>query len=157
MTAAIVHLPAENADRVQADPARGDSVYNEFYAKGGWKYSLWKEYWWHRRNIVRRFGLRSGMRILEVACGNGFHTNLLRRMGFNATGVDRSPAGIADALGITAARLAATAVASAAAAQRERRPDRAPAARDRGWSTGDIDTGTSWDPVGTTHGGREAI
>jgi SAM-dependent methyltransferase len=35
------------------------------------------------------------MRLLEVACGNGFHTNLLRRMGLETLGVDRSHAGIA--------------------------------------------------------------
>ena len=63
-----------------------------------------------------------------------------------------SPAGIADALGATAARLAATAVARAAAAQRAPRRDRAPAALDRGW-TGDNDTWTSWDPDGATHAG----
>lgn len=35
------------------------------------------------------------MRMLEVACGNGFHTNVFRKMGFDCTGVDRSPIGIA--------------------------------------------------------------
>ena len=33
--------------------------------------------------------------MLEAACGNGFHTNLFRKMGFDCTGVDRSPIGIA--------------------------------------------------------------
>ena len=79
---------------VRSDPRRGDPVYSEFYKHGGWKYSFWKEYWWHRKNFVKRFKLRRGMRILEVACGNGFHTNLLNRMGFACTGVDRSREGI---------------------------------------------------------------
>ncbi len=79
--------------------ARGDALYNEFYRTGGWKYSFWQEYWWHRRHVVKRFGLRRGMRILEVACGNGFHTHLLKRMGFECTGVDRSREGIAWAQG----------------------------------------------------------
>jgi SAM-dependent methyltransferase len=79
---------------VQADSKRADAFYGEFYRDGGWKYSFWKEYWWHRRHVVKRFGLRRGMRILEVACGTGFHTNLLNRMGFQCVGVDRSLVGI---------------------------------------------------------------
>ncbi len=79
---------------VQADAARGDPVYNDFYKTGGWTYSYWREYWWHRRHFVKRFKLRRGMRILEMGCGNGFHTDLLNRMGFPCVGVDRSRAGI---------------------------------------------------------------
>jgi len=79
---------------VQADPSIGDAYYNDFYSRGGWKYSFWKEYRWHRRNIVKPFRLRRGMRMLEVACGNGFHTNLFCRMGFDCVGVDRSIKGI---------------------------------------------------------------
>ncbi len=78
----------------QADPNRGDAFYSQFYRSGGWKYSFWKEFWWHRRNVVKRFGLRRGMQVLEVACGTGFHTNLLNRMGLRCTGVDRSKEGI---------------------------------------------------------------
>ena len=78
----------------QVDLERGDAFYEQFYRTGGWKYSFWKEYWWHRRNVAKRFNLRRGMRILEVACGSGFHTNLLNRMGFTCVGVDRSQAGI---------------------------------------------------------------
>lgn len=90
MTALVADI-----SNVQADAVRGDPVYNEFYRQGGWKYSFWKEYLWHRRNFLKRFGLRRGMKLLEVACGNGFHTNLLRRMGLITLGVDRSHAGIA--------------------------------------------------------------
>lgn len=79
---------------VQADAERGDAFYNRFYADGGWKYAFWREYLWHRRHVVKRFGLRRGMRMLEVACGNGFHTNLFNRMGFCCIGIDRSQAGI---------------------------------------------------------------
>ncbi|MEK6799611.1 MAG: class I SAM-dependent methyltransferase [Planctomycetota bacterium] len=84
-----------DAVSVQADPCRGEGLYNEFYQHGGWRYSFWKEFWWHRRHLVKRFSLRRGMRLLEVACGNGFHTNLLNWMGFDCVGVDRSEAGIA--------------------------------------------------------------
>jgi SAM-dependent methyltransferase len=74
-----------------------DAYYDAFYWQGGWRYSYWREWWWHRRQVVRRFGLRRGMRILEVACGSGFHTDLFRRMGFDIVGVDRSEAGIEQA------------------------------------------------------------
>lgn len=80
------------ADHVDKD--RGLTFYDRFYRTGGWKYSNWREYRWHRRHFVKRFGLRRGMNLLEVACGNGFHTNLLAGMGFRATGADISPEGI---------------------------------------------------------------
>lgn len=74
---------------------RGEAYYTKFYKTGGWKYSLWREYWWHRRHIVQRFKLRRGMKMLEVACGCGFHTDLFSKMGFDCTGIDRSAAGVA--------------------------------------------------------------
>ena len=89
-----LEAPTSTLPAIQSDSRRGDPVYSKFYKHGGWKYSFWKEYWWHRRHIVKRFKLRRGMQILEVACGNGFHTNLLNRMGFHCTGVDRSREGI---------------------------------------------------------------
>jgi SAM-dependent methyltransferase len=82
----------------EPNPTKGDAFYEEFYQTGGWKYSFWKEFWWHRKHLVKRFGLRRGMRILDVACGAGFHTNLLNRMGFDCIGIDRSKAGIEWAL-----------------------------------------------------------
>lgn len=82
------------ATETESDSARADAFYNEFFRNGGWKYSTWREFWWHRRHVVKRFGLHRGMKLLEVACGNGFHTNLFRQMGFDATGIDRSTAGI---------------------------------------------------------------
>lgn len=73
---------------------RGEAFYKDWYKTGGWKYSIWKEFWWHRRHVVKRFGLKRGGRMLEIACGGGFHTNLFNRMGFDCVGVDRSEAGI---------------------------------------------------------------
>ncbi len=73
---------------------RGEVFYKDWYKTGGWKYSFWKEFWWHRRHVVKRFGLKCGGRMLEIACGSGFHTNLFNRMGFDCVGVDRSEAGI---------------------------------------------------------------
>lgn len=78
----------------EASAERADAFYEAFYRDGGWKYSFWREYLWHRRHVVKRFALRKGMHLLEVACGNGFHTDLFRRMGFACAGVDRCAAGI---------------------------------------------------------------
>jgi SAM-dependent methyltransferase len=86
--------PTSQHDLGEPNPARGDAFYEKFYQTGGWRYTFWKELLWHRRHVVKRFGLRRGMRILEVACGTGFHTNLLNRMGFDCIGIDRSRAGI---------------------------------------------------------------
>jgi len=71
--------------------------YDTFYAEGGWRYSLVREWWWHRRHFVRRFKLRRGMRMLEVACGMGMHTDLFCRMGFDCSGIDLCPTGISAA------------------------------------------------------------
>ncbi len=68
--------------------------YESFFADGGWKYSFWREWWWHRRHLIRRFGIPRGARVLEAACGSGFHTHLFNRMGLNCVGVDRSETGI---------------------------------------------------------------
>jgi ubiquinone/menaquinone biosynthesis C-methylase UbiE len=73
---------------------RGVAFYAKHYKTGGWKYSFWREYRWHRRHVIKRFSLKRGMRMLEVACGCGFHTNLFNRMGFDCVGADRSQAGI---------------------------------------------------------------
>ena len=78
----------------EIDEEGGQDYYTHFYADGGWEYSFRREYRWHRKHLVKRFRLRRGMRMLEVACGCGFHTNLFNRMGFDCTGVDRSRAGI---------------------------------------------------------------
>ncbi|NOX59591.1 MAG: class I SAM-dependent methyltransferase [Planctomycetes bacterium] len=68
--------------------------YDKFYAGGGWRYSRVREWWWHRKHLVRRFDLPRGLRMLEVACGSGFHTNLFCRMGFDCVGTDISATGI---------------------------------------------------------------
>lgn len=70
------------------------TVYDDFYAAGGWRYSLVREWWWHRKNLMKRFDLPRGLRMLEVACGSGFHTNLFCRMGLDCVGMDINPAGI---------------------------------------------------------------
>ena len=78
----------------EIDEERGQDFYTHFYASGGWKYSFRCEYRWHRKHLVKRFRLKRGMRMLEVACGCGFHTHLYNRMGFDCIGIDRSQTGI---------------------------------------------------------------
>ena len=74
--------------------ASAPTVYDEFYVSGGWRYGRVREWWWHRQNLVKRFNTTRGMRMLEVACGSGFHTNLFCRMGFDCVGTDINAAGI---------------------------------------------------------------
>jgi SAM-dependent methyltransferase len=49
-----------------------------------------REWWKLKHHIVRRVGLTKGARVLEIACGQGYHVDRLRRMGFNVTGIDIS-------------------------------------------------------------------
>jgi SAM-dependent methyltransferase len=64
------------------------------YANGGPSYSLFREWWWHRRHLIQRFRVPRGAWVLEAACGAGFHTHLLNRMGLRCIGVDGSEMGI---------------------------------------------------------------
>jgi len=68
--------------------------YETFYADGGWSYSFWREWWWHRKHFIQRFNIPRGAKVLEAACGAGFHTNLFNRMGLRCVGVDASETGI---------------------------------------------------------------
>lgn len=95
----VVQAGAESsmpAQQVPQEPISDEGLahYADFYRRGGWKYSFWKEYWWLRRNLVKRFKLRRGMRVLEVACGAGFQTHVLNRMGLKCVGVDVCPTAI---------------------------------------------------------------
>ncbi len=68
--------------------AKGTASYDAFYEAGGWQYNLLHDWWWHRRHFVKKFGLHRGDRVLEVACGTGFHTDLFCRMGLDCIGFD---------------------------------------------------------------------
>ncbi len=73
------------------------SEYDDFYAKGGWKYFGWLEKRFLLRRIVRPLGLAQGSRVLEIGCGMGLHSYLLHKLGFDVVGVDLSETGIARA------------------------------------------------------------
>ena len=48
--------------------------------------------------LVKHLQLKSGMRILDVACGRGRHSFVLRQLGFDVTGIDLSDLKIAECL-----------------------------------------------------------
>jgi SAM-dependent methyltransferase len=75
-------------------------AYDRLY-RGDW---LWRytsptarlrEYVKVKRYILDRFGIPRGARVLEIACGQGYHVDLMRRLGMQVTGVDISREGIA--------------------------------------------------------------
>ena len=74
-------------------PVAPASDYDQHYAAGGFGYEERRDHWlaWARRHYVDAFGLKTG-RLLDVGCGDGFWTSVFRELGFEATGVDLSPA-----------------------------------------------------------------
>lgn len=80
------------------DYLNGERVhYNRFYAHGGWRYCRKLEQEFLEMRIIEPLNLKKGMKILEIGCGMGFHSNLLHDLGFDVTGVDISEVGIAHA------------------------------------------------------------
>ena len=53
-----------------------------------------REWYKLKQHVVRRVGIKPGARVLELACGQGYHVDAMRRMGFDVTGIDLSAAGI---------------------------------------------------------------
>ena len=81
------------------DPHAKNPTYESAYT-GHWHWDYTKplprlrEWWKLKRHVVGRVGLAKGSRVLEIACGQGYHVNALRRMGYRVTGVDISEAAI---------------------------------------------------------------
>ena len=73
------------------------SGYEKMYATGaGWKYDFETE----RAGlqlITDAVGLRRGDTVLEIGCGEGFHSHVLYEMGFRVTGNERTEAGVTTA------------------------------------------------------------
>ena len=83
----------------EAEATRTFENYDRVYeAAWHWPYrhlrSRLREWYKLRRHVAGRVGLRKGARVLEVACGQGYHVDSLRRMGFDVTGVDLSAGGV---------------------------------------------------------------
>lgn len=68
-----------------------DAVY-----RGRWHYRYnsrrmaIREWWKCKHEIIDHFGIRRGARMLEVACGQGYHVHVMKRLGMRVTGVDIS-------------------------------------------------------------------
>lgn len=69
--------------------------YDNFYSKGGWSYSNWREKRFLKSKIVKPLKLQKGSRLLELGCGMGYQSNLFYELGFDVVGVDLSESGIA--------------------------------------------------------------
>ena len=72
------------------------TYYDRFYAEGGWKFNYEKERALMSK-LVEKAGLAPKASILELGCGQGFHSKLLHDLGFEVTGNELSEAGIAHA------------------------------------------------------------
>ncbi|MEO8463515.1 MAG: class I SAM-dependent methyltransferase [Chloroflexota bacterium] len=72
--------------------------YDQLYAAGGFGYEERRDHWlaWARRHYVDAFDLPRGS-LLDVGCGDGFWTSIFRELGYETTGIDVSPGGIAAA------------------------------------------------------------
>lgn len=72
--------------------------YDQHYAAGGFGYEERRGHWlaWARRHYVEAFDLPRG-RLLDVGCGDGFWTSVFEELGYEASGIDVSPGGIAAA------------------------------------------------------------
>jgi len=80
--------------RRQQKIAKKQQDYDELYGSGrGWKYSRAYCLDIMRRCVVQPTGLTSGW-VLEVGCGEGLQTSILRELGFKAVGWDLSVEGI---------------------------------------------------------------
>jgi SAM-dependent methyltransferase len=72
--------------------------YDDFYQSGGWKYNLRKVRALLTRTIIKPLRLPRGARVLEIGCGQGYHSRTLHDLGFQVTGNDISQRAISFAL-----------------------------------------------------------
>ena len=74
-------------------PKSAVEAYEIRYSTGGWKY----DYDYERKRLERitdRLVLKPGDAVLEIGCGEGFHTSILYDMKFRVIGNDLSEVGI---------------------------------------------------------------
>lgn len=72
--------------------------YDRFYTSGekGFEFDKQREMWedWNREHYMGTFGLKPGMSLLDIPCGEGFWSELFHLEGFKVTGADLSPGGV---------------------------------------------------------------
>jgi SAM-dependent methyltransferase len=88
-----VSLPKTVNEASTSQPGR---VYDRHYRGGGFRYERMRPKWeaWVKRHYVREFGLVPGERVLDIPCGDGFWSSVLRDAGFDVVGADASAGGI---------------------------------------------------------------
>jgi SAM-dependent methyltransferase len=72
------------------------AAYEVRYSQGGWKYDYRREHLKLKR-VVDSLGLKRGDAVLEIGCGEGFHSQVLYDLGFRVVGNDLSEVGISHA------------------------------------------------------------
>jgi SAM-dependent methyltransferase len=94
MTAAGARKPADYPVERNARLEQEWRAYDEYYSGE----TLNKPYFYHNRGpedrfvsaLMAKFHIRRGDRLLDIGCGNGFHSRLFADHGLAVTGVDRS-------------------------------------------------------------------
>lgn len=81
---------------VTTTPAK-TTHYDQFYARGGWRYHVAKQRRALKRLIINPLQLRPPAKVIDLGCGMGLHTSLWTEFGFSCLGVDASAVGIASA------------------------------------------------------------
>lgn len=93
------HTQALNHHADMIETEKTHEAYDRFYADDWhWKYGTLRgrlfEWAKVRFKIIGRYGIKKGSRMLELACGQGYHVDLMRRFGMDVVGVDISRKGI---------------------------------------------------------------
>jgi SAM-dependent methyltransferase len=76
---------------IEANEQQGEIKADHSFRAPMGRITFLSELLWFRRNIVKRFGLQRGQRLLVMSSGDGSYANLLGRMGFDTVGVDSEP------------------------------------------------------------------
>jgi SAM-dependent methyltransferase len=73
------------------------AYYNQFYKERSWQYNYDAERKLLEDNVLPFLEIRPGDKVLDLGCGDGFHSKVLFDLGFSVFGVDNSEEGIARA------------------------------------------------------------